>query len=85
MAAELVVQILTLRLFFLQLLFIKLCLRGQPTRESLAAGNSWARTLYVIGAVNALILFRLIFRVVEYVQDHNKYLLGHEWMLYVWC
>ncbi|KAF3931566.1 hypothetical protein ABW19_dt0208691 [Dactylella cylindrospora] len=44
---------------------------------------NWERLLYMLYAVSALILIRSIFRVIEFIQGQDGYLLGHEWTLYV--
>jgi hypothetical protein len=43
----------------------------------------WERHLYTLYTASALIMFRSIFRVVEYVQGNNGYLLRHEIFLYI--
>jgi hypothetical protein len=43
----------------------------------------WKRHLYALYATSALILVRSIFRVVEYIQGNDGYLLSHEVYLYV--
>ncbi|KAF2021848.1 RTA1 like protein, partial [Aaosphaeria arxii CBS 175.79] len=43
----------------------------------------WRRHLYTLYVVSALIMIRSIFRVVEYLQGNNGYLLRHEIFLYI--
>ncbi|KAI1344238.1 RTA1 like protein-domain-containing protein [Xylariaceae sp. FL0016] len=44
---------------------------------------NWRRHLNVLYAVSALILVRSIFRVIEYLQGNDGYLISHEVFLYV--
>ena len=39
--------------------------------------------MHTLYAASGLIMFRSIFRVVEYVQGNNGYLLRHEYFLYI--
>lgn len=48
-----------------------------------AAAVPWKRHLCVLYAVSILILVRSIFRVVEYIQGNDGYLISHEVFLYV--
>ncbi|KAF2999887.1 hypothetical protein E8E13_008297 [Curvularia kusanoi] len=43
----------------------------------------WKRHLFVLYLASGLIMVRSIFRVVEYVQGNNGYLLRHEFFLYI--
>lgn len=83
MVAGLVVQIALLGLFFVTASVFQVRLKRQPTTESYATHMPWRKTLYMIYVVSALIFFRSIFRVVEFVQGMDGYSLGHEWTLYV--
>ena len=44
---------------------------------------AWQRHLYVLYITSALILIRSIFRVVEYLQGNDGYLISHEVFIYV--
>ena len=44
---------------------------------------TWKLLLNTLYGASALILVRSIFRVVEYIQGHNGYLIGHEVWLYI--
>ena len=44
---------------------------------------NWKRHLNVLYSVSALILIRSIFRVIEYLQGNDGYLISHEVFLYV--
>ena len=54
-----------------------------PTSESVHGRIAWRRHLYVLYATSALILIRSIFRVVEYLQGNNGYLISHEIFIYI--
>jgi hypothetical protein len=43
----------------------------------------WERHMYTLYTASGLIMFRSIFRVIEYVQGNNGYLLRHEIFLYI--
>jgi hypothetical protein len=43
----------------------------------------WERHMYTLYAASSLIMFRSVFRVVEYLQGNNGYLLRHEIFLYI--
>jgi hypothetical protein len=43
----------------------------------------WERHMYTLYVASALIMFRSVFRVVEYLQGNNGYLLRHELFLYI--
>jgi hypothetical protein len=48
-----------------------------------SAGISWRQGLKMLYVTNALIIFRSIFRVVEYLMGMDGYLLSNEWPLVV--
>jgi hypothetical protein len=79
--AGLFMQIALLSLFFATAAIFQKRLKAQPTNESTTL-NVWNRSLYMIYSVSALILFRSIFRIVEYLQGANGYSLTHEWTFY---
>ncbi|KAK3616474.1 hypothetical protein LTR56_024723 [Elasticomyces elasticus] len=54
-----------------------------PTSVSANGRIAWTRHLYVLYATSALILVRSIFRVVEYLQGNDGYLISHEVFIYV--
>jgi hypothetical protein len=59
--------------------------RVRRTHASVAFGLSipWQKSMTMLFIVSGLIMFRSIFRVVEYAMGHNGYPLTHEWTLYV--
>ena len=54
-----------------------------PTRASVNPDSPWKRTLYMLYIVSALVLLRSLFRIAEYTQSQDGYLLRHEWTLYI--
>jgi hypothetical protein len=86
-------QNITIAGLFLQLLFFgtfmiiggvfhRRCIRN-PTAESLNRKMPWQRMMFMLYVASGLILVRSIFRVVEYIQGRNGYLLSREWPTYV--
>ncbi len=59
--------------------------RSLPTADDSLADISlpWQRHLTALYTASTLIMLRSVFRIVEYVQGNDGYLLGHEWVLYV--
>jgi hypothetical protein len=57
-------------------------LRGRPTTRSLS-GIPWEKHMFVLFAASILVMVRSVFRVVEYLQGFDGYLLSHEVYLYV--
>lgn len=43
----------------------------------------WRRHMYVLYVASGLIMIRSVFRVIEYLQGNNGYLLRHEFFLYI--
>ncbi|KAK2761753.1 hypothetical protein FQN54_001581 [Arachnomyces sp. PD_36] len=58
-------------------------LRKRPTERSLSRDVPWQKHLIVLYIASSLILIRSIFRVVEYIQGNNGYLLRKEIFLYI--
>lgn len=58
-------------------------LRKSPTQRSLSPDTPWQKHILVLYIASALILIRSIFRVVEYIQGNDGYLLGSEVFLYI--
>ena len=54
-----------------------------PTNLSLHPAIPWFKHLAALYAASCLIMVRSVFRVVEYVQGQNGYLLAHECFLYI--
>ena len=45
--------------------------------------RAWKGMLHVLYALSSLILFRCVFRLIEYAMGNAAYLIAHEWALYV--
>lgn len=45
--------------------------------------RAWKEMLHVLYALSSLILFRCVFRLIEYAMGNAAYLIAHEWALYV--
>ena len=45
--------------------------------------EEWRKMLKILYGVSSLILFRCIFRLIEYSMGNAAYLMAHEWSLYV--
>lgn len=56
--------------------------RGRRRFAALDASITWRKHLHTLYGTSLLILFRSVFRIVEYVQGNNGYLLRHEVFLY---
>ena len=77
----LVVQILFFGFFLVVAAVFHLRISKNPTAES--RDVPWKRHINTLYAASILILIRSIFRVVEYQQGNDGYLLGHEVLLYI--
>ncbi|KAH8725932.1 RTA1 like protein-domain-containing protein [Phaeosphaeriaceae sp. PMI808] len=51
--------------------------------SSLDMATNWKKVLWILYGVSTLILFRCIFRLIEYSMGNASYLNSHEWTLYV--
>lgn len=81
--AGLFVQIAVFGFFVVTaLLFHSRMLKNSPAGTS-QGPVAWKRHLYVLYVTSALILIRSIFRVVEYLQGNDGYLISHEVFIYV--
>ena len=79
--AGLLVQIISFGLFFVTSVVVHLRIIHAPTAKSLQ-DPGWKKTMSMLYVVNLLILFRSIFRVVEYMMGNDGYLFVNEWTLY---
>lgn len=67
---------------FIAFLFHHRC-NQQPTYKAKENVFPWQRDLWVLYTISTIILVRSIFRVIEYLQGNNGYLISHEAFLYV--
>ena len=54
-----------------------------PTTRVLTESLPWKKHLHALYVSSALIMIRSVFRVVEFIQGRDGYLMSHEWFLYV--
>lgn len=59
------------------------CLQKSPTPRSKSHLMPWRRILYTLYAASVFIMVRSVFRVVEYIQGDDGYLLRREIWLYI--
>ncbi|KAF2183517.1 putative RTM1-like protein [Zopfia rhizophila CBS 207.26] len=78
----LVVQLLFFGFFLLTGITFHVRLRKFLTSGILGSSIPWERHLYVLYGVSLLILVRSLFRLVEYAQGNDGYLMSHEVYLY---
>jgi hypothetical protein len=55
----------------------------EPTAKSLTIDHQWRRTLYSLYAGSLLIWIRCVFRLIEYAQGNDGYVISHEAFLYI--
>jgi len=58
-------------------------IRRPPTQQSCNPAIPWRKHLMVLYTASVMIMVRNVFRVVEYVQSDDRYLLRHEYYLYL--
>jgi hypothetical protein len=79
----LVFQIVIFGLFCTTAFLFHRRMRRDPVTEYVTAEIDWEQTLYMLYAVSGLIMFRSLFRVVEFIMGADGYLLSTEWPLYL--
>ncbi|KAF2627383.1 RTA1 like protein [Macroventuria anomochaeta] len=47
-----------------------------------AENEAWKKMLHILYALSTIILFRCVFRLIEYAMGNAAYLISHEWTLY---
>ena len=77
------VQIAIFGFFVATSLLFHARIQQRPTSRSARRAVAWRRHLYILYVTSTLILIRSIFRVVEYLQGNNGYLISHEVFIYV--
>ncbi|GCB27409.1 protein RTA1 [Aspergillus awamori] len=76
----LVIQLLFFGFFLYVSVKFSLRIRSSPAR---VPGGPWKTLLYVLYVMAALIIFRCVYRIVEFVQGHDGYLVSHEIYMYL--
>lgn len=79
----LIVQILFFGFFVVVAAIFNMRVKKDPTSEVSLQNVPWKRHLYALYLASGLILIRSLFRVIEYLQGNDGYLLGHEVFLYI--
>ena len=81
--AGLVVQLLFFGFFIITGVIFHARMVQQPTSKVYSQSLPWERQLYALYVASLLILVRCIFRLIEYAQGNDGYLISHEVFLYV--
>jgi hypothetical protein len=79
----LVVQLLFFGCFVITSAIFHIRMRRVPTAKILAQSIPWERQLYALYGASLLILVRSLFRLIEYAQGNDGYLISHEVFLYI--
>lgn len=79
----LVVQIIIFGLFIVTASIFHRRMRARPTNAVLAHQLKWRLYLTVLYVVSLLIMVRSVFRLIEYAQGNDGYLMSHEIFLYL--
>lgn len=75
------VQIVVFGLFVIVALLFQR--KGRVHLQTMAETVPWRKFIYSLYGMSLLILIRSLFRVIEYIQGNNGYLLKHEVFLYI--
>ena len=79
----LIVQLLFFSLFILTAVLFHRRFSGTVAGEVEVAGIPWKRYLVVLYISSLLIMVRSVFRLIEYAQGNDGYLISHEVYLYI--
>jgi hypothetical protein len=79
----LLVQIIFFGCFVLVAVLFQIRIRKAPTPQSQSALIPWRKHLNALYGASILILIRSVFRVAEFIQGNDGYILSHEWFLYI--
>jgi hypothetical protein len=79
----LVVQLLFFGCFVTVGVIFHVRMRKIPTTKVLSQNIPWERQLFALYGASILILVRSIFRLIEYAQGNDGYLISHEVFLYL--
>ena len=79
----LVIQVLFFGFFMISSAVFHMRMHRDPTPYSLSIPLRWSEIIYVLYAASLLILVRSIFRLIEYAQGNDGYLISHEVFLYI--
>tara|TARA_R110002003_G_scaffold9_36_gene680 strand:- start:7871 stop:8296 length:426 start_codon:yes stop_codon:yes gene_type:complete len=79
----LVVQVLFFGCFIITSVIWHLRMHKLPTSRIISRSIPWEMQLFVLYAASVLILVRSVFRLIEYGQGNDGYLISHEYFLYI--
>ncbi|QKX58044.1 uncharacterized protein TRUGW13939_05164 [Talaromyces rugulosus] len=79
----LVIQLIFFSLFVTTSIKFHLGLRSSPSRKLLHSQPPWERHMYALYGGSALIFIRSLFRLIEYAQGNDGYLVSHEVYMYI--
>lgn len=79
----LVVQVLFFGCFIVTSLIWHSRMRKLPTSRIISKSIPWEMQLYALYSASVLILVRSVFRLIEYGQGNDGYLISHEYYLYI--
>jgi magnesium-transporting ATPase (P-type) len=85
------VQLVFFTFFVLTSVILHVRIRSRPTQQAievrqdhgLCIARSWESVLWGLYIASILILIRSVFRLIEYAQGNNGYLISHEAFMYV--
>ena len=77
------VQIVFFGFFVVVALSFHLSMHRVPTDKAQQRHQTWHKHINALYGASVLIMIRSIFRVVEYIQGNDGYLLKHEYYLYI--
>ena len=81
--AGLAFQVATFVMFLIAAVDFDVRMRRAAVTTDDAENGAWKKMLHVLYTLSALILFRCVFRLIEYAMGNAAYLISHEWTLYV--
>lgn len=81
--AGLFLQLLFFGFFVIASITFHLRLSKSPTAVALHGPVHWKRYLWILYITSGLILVRSVFRVIEYLQGNDGYIIAHEVFLYI--
>ncbi|PYI05695.1 RTA1 like protein [Aspergillus sclerotiicarbonarius CBS 121057] len=77
------VQIAFFGFFVVSALVFQIRIASHPTDESQNAGIPWRKHMFALYSSSGLILIRSVFRVIEYLEGSDGFLLQHEVFIYL--
>lgn len=77
------VQIIFFGFFAITAVIFQARISKRPTVRSIELGSLWRRHMRALYITSILILIRSVFRVVEYIEGYDGYLMKHEAFIYI--